>query len=53
MINERLTRWFRSNRGKPYFIYIQSCDVHAPYSPPAPYDTMFYERARAGAEARP
>jgi arylsulfatase A-like enzyme len=46
VINERVTRWFRRNRGKPFFIYIHSCDVHAPYSPPAPYDTMFYERAR-------
>lgn len=26
---------------EPYFIFIHAYDVHAPYNPPAPYDTMF------------
>jgi arylsulfatase len=40
-INERTLRWFRANRGKPFFAYLHYRDVHAPYVPPPPYDRMF------------
>lgn len=50
VINERMLRWFERNRDKPYFVYIHNCDVHGPYSPPAPFDRMFYDEA---AEIRP
>jgi arylsulfatase A-like enzyme len=50
VINERMLRWFERNRDKPYFVYIHNCDVHGPYSPPPPYDRMFYDE---NAEIRP
>lgn len=46
VINERVLGWLRGNRGRRFFIYIHSCDAHAPYSPPPPYDTMFHDPAR-------
>ena len=27
--------------GQPYFLYVLSIDPHAPYTPPAPYETMY------------
>ncbi len=34
--------WIRSRDGeRPFFIYLQSMDVHAPYAPPAPFRDMF------------
>ncbi|MFN0151403.1 MAG: sulfatase-like hydrolase/transferase [bacterium] len=55
VINERVLDWFRGNRGRRFFIYIHSCDAHAPYSPPPPYDTMFYDPSReeTARQARP
>jgi len=55
VINERVLDWLRGNRGRRFFIYIHSCDAHAPYSPPPPYDTMFYDPAseETAREARP
>jgi arylsulfatase A-like enzyme len=40
-INDRTLRWLRSDRGKPFFAYLHYRDVHGPYSPPPPYDTLF------------
>ncbi len=34
---ERLSR-----SKKPFFLFLRHMDPHAPYLPPAPYDTMFY-----------
>lgn len=48
-INERTLRWLRADREKPFFAYLHYRDVHGPYSPPPPYDTMF---PKAG-EGRP
>jgi arylsulfatase len=48
-INERTLRWLRSNRGgseKPFFAYLHYRDVHAPYVPPPPYDSMFDRPSR-------
>ena len=30
-----------SRRGLPRFLYVHTMDPHVPYSPPAPFDTMF------------
>ena len=30
--------------GKPFFLFLRHMDPHAPYLPPAPYDTMFYSK---------
>ena len=31
-----------SKSKKPFFLFLRHMDPHAPYLPPAPYDTMFY-----------
>ncbi|HEV7733250.1 MAG TPA: sulfatase [Candidatus Binatia bacterium] len=34
--------WVHSRDGeRPFFLYVQSMDVHAPYAPPAPFRDMF------------
>jgi arylsulfatase A-like enzyme len=33
--------WIDENRDLPFFIFIHYFDPHIPYSPPAPYDTLF------------
>jgi arylsulfatase len=40
-INGRALRWFRGDPEKPFFAYLHYRDVHGPYVPPPPYDTMF------------
>lgn len=40
-IHDRMLRWLRANREKPYFAYLHYRDVHGPYVPPPPYDKMF------------
>ena len=30
--------------GKPWMLFLRHMDPHAPYLPPAPYDTMFYSK---------
>jgi arylsulfatase A-like enzyme len=35
--------WLENVGEKPYFAWIHLADVHTPYKPPAPFDTMFYK----------
>lgn len=35
--------WLDNMGDKPYFAWIHLADVHTPYNPPAPYDTMYYK----------
>jgi arylsulfatase A-like enzyme len=35
-------------REKPYFLWVHYVDPHEPYSPPAPYDTLFQGDEHAG-----
>lgn len=42
---ERLTRlareWIEKDSDAPFFLLLHCYDVHRPYTPPAPYDTLF------------
>lgn len=40
-LNEKALKWIHKNRQKPFFIYLHYMDVHAPYEPPKPYDSLF------------
>ncbi len=40
-INKALLPWLETHGQKPFFLYLHVMDPHAPYSPPAPFDTMF------------
>jgi hypothetical protein len=33
--------WIDGTGGKPFFLFVHYFDPHMPYSPPAPYDTIF------------
>lgn len=35
--------WLDNVGDAPYFAWIHLADVHTPYKPPAPFDTMFYK----------
>jgi arylsulfatase A-like enzyme len=44
-INERFLHWIdRRPQGRPYFAFLNYYDAHAPYAPPAPYDTLYLGR---------
>ena len=46
-LNSTLLAWLsRVDSGRPFFAYLHYRDVHGPYTPPAPYDTMFAEPGR-------
>jgi len=34
--------WIDENSNRPFFMFAHYFDPHIPYSPPAPYDTVFY-----------
>jgi len=40
-INAALLRWVDRQEGRPFFAFLNYFDAHAPYLPPAPFDTRF------------
>jgi len=38
---EDALKWIEENKEHPFFIFVHYFDPHIPYSPPAPYDTLF------------
>ncbi len=38
--------WLREPRDKPFFLYIQTMDVHNPYAPPPPWNDLFMDDDR-------
>lgn len=47
-IRKRAMEWMGRHRGRRFFCFIQCYDIHSPYDPPPPYDTMFREGDYAG-----
>lgn len=41
LVVDRALEFLDSRRGLPTFLYVHTMDPHVPYSPPAPFDTMF------------
>lgn len=39
--NKKGVRWIARTMGHPFFLFLHTYDVHTPYEPPPPYDTMF------------
>lgn len=47
-INERFLSWIdQRQKGRPFFAFLNYYDAHAPYAPPAPYDTLYLGRQAA------
>jgi arylsulfatase A-like enzyme len=44
--NQRVLRWLDRRPQRPFFLFINYFDAHAPYVPPAPFDTLFDPRGR-------
>ena len=42
VVVERASRWLRGRNGeKPFFCWVHLFDPHMPYTPPAPWDTLY------------
>lgn len=41
---EQATRWLRRNRAEPFFLFVHTYQVHAPYTPPRPFEAVFQDR---------
>jgi len=52
MEHRSLVKWLSRGGRRPYFAFVNFMDAHAPYLPPAPYDTMFgwYDNKTSPAE---
>ncbi len=48
LVVDRALEFLDSRRGLPTFLYVHTMDPHVPYSPPAPFDTMFEPKAIPG-----
>jgi arylsulfatase A-like enzyme len=44
-LHDHALDWIRAHRERPFFLYLQSMDVHFPYAPPAPFLEMFAKPA--------
>lgn len=40
---DRALAWLGSHRGGAYFLWVHLFDAHGPYTPPPPYDTLYYQ----------
>ena len=47
-IIEQLRPMLEQSADKPFFLYVHSVDPHGPYTPPAPYDTLFTSAGYGG-----
>jgi arylsulfatase A-like enzyme len=52
-LHDRALDWVRAHRERPFFLYLQSMDVHFPYAPPGPFRDMFAQPATAPAAVPP
>lgn len=44
----RALRWLDAHGEEPFFLFLHSYDIHAPYISPPPYGGMFHEQPYAG-----
>jgi arylsulfatase A-like enzyme len=40
-VHEQVLPWVRAHRDRPFFLYVQTMDVHFPYEPPPPFRGLF------------
>jgi arylsulfatase A-like enzyme len=40
-VNRAFLDWLPKTSGRPFFVFLNYFDAHAPYRPPAPFDTAF------------
>ena len=44
----RATRWLDAHADEPFFLFLHTYDIHAPYFSPPPFGGMFHEQPYAG-----
>ena len=44
----KVKKWLEENKSKPFLLFIHCYDIHDPYTPPAPYNTIFHDFTYAG-----
>ena len=42
----KVEKWLRARREERFFLFLHTYDVHSPYDPPPPYDTLFFPEYR-------
>ena len=43
MILPKVKKWLDENKSKPFFLFIHCFDIHSPYNPPPPYNSIFHD----------
>ncbi|MBI4398231.1 MAG: sulfatase-like hydrolase/transferase [Candidatus Omnitrophica bacterium] len=46
IVVDRAERWLQKNGSSRFFLWVHMIDPHAPYTPPAPFDTAFTQDGR-------
>jgi arylsulfatase A-like enzyme len=44
----RVRKWLEANHSRPFFLFIHCYDIHGPYNPPPPYNTIFHDFTYTG-----
>jgi len=39
----KVKAWLNSNKSSPFFLFIHCYDIHNPFNPPPPYNSMFHD----------
>jgi hypothetical protein len=42
-ILSKVKKWLDGNKSKPFFLFVHCYDIHGPYNPPLPYNSMFHD----------
>ena len=44
----KVKKWLEEHKSTPFFLFIHCYDIHAPYDPPPPYDSIFQDFTYTG-----
>ncbi len=44
--------WLKFNKDERFFLFVQGFDAHCPFTPPQPYDNLFYPEYRGNLDTR-
>ena len=48
VILPKVKKWLDENKSKPFFLFIHCFDIHSPYNPPPPYNSIFHDFTYTG-----
>ena len=44
----KVKKWLNKHKSEPFFLFMHCYDIHSPYDPPPPYDTIFHDFTYTG-----